>query len=563
MSNDWRNFRISQDGTHHTSQGRAAYPSRFLEVLKFHEPGLAPVMDSSGAYHINPDGDAAYPERYRRTFGFYEGIAAVQSAEGWFHILPDGSPLYAERYDWCGNFQEGMCPVRDSGGGYFHITSVGEPAYSARFKYAGDYRDGFAVAQRNDGRHTHIDGAGKLLHGQWFLDLDVFHKNLARARDERGWHHVDPSGLSIYERRFRSVEPFYNGQARVEEYDGSLAVIDESGDAVAVLREPLRSAFNDLSEDMVGLWKTQTIRAAANLKVFDNLPALPEELEVRCGLASATGGRLLRALSELGLVRCDGGGFYHATKKGSHLQEHNPESLRAAALMWGAETYSAWAQLDESLLTGQSGFVRQHGKTFFEWAAGRPDQLAEYHRALATYARHDYAAIAAAMNLGPRENILDVGGGTGQFAFALLQANPHLRCTVMDRPEVVALAAPPRELAGRCRFASGDFFEEWPETGEAVLLARVLHDWPDDRAFEILRRAREAMPMGGVLYVVEMLPNDETGYGGLLDMNMLVMTGGAERTLKQYEDLLSRASFDVVEVQQTDSVSAVIKALAV
>jgi ubiquinone/menaquinone biosynthesis C-methylase UbiE len=231
--------------------------------------------------------------------------------------------------------------------------------------------------------------------------------------------------------------------------------------------------------------------------------------------------------------------------------------------MWGAETYSAWARLDESLVTGQSGFVRQHGKTFFEWAAGWPDQLAEYHRALATYARHDYAAIAAAMNLGPRENILDVGGAAGEFAFALLQANPRLRCTVMDRLEVVALATPPRELSDRCRFVAGNFFEEWPETGEAVMLARVLHDWHDDQALEILRRAREAMPMGGVLYVVEMLPNEDTGNGGLLDLNMLVITGGAERTLKQYEDLLSRASFEVVEVQQTDSVSAVIKALAV
>jgi hypothetical protein len=520
-------------------------------------------MDSSGAYHIDPAGDAAYPERYQRTFGFYEGIAAVQSAEGWFHILHDGSPLYAERYDWCGNFQEGRCPVREPGSGYLHITSSGKPAYRSLFKYAGDYRDGFAVVQRDDGRHTHIDSAGKLLHGQWFLDLDVFHKNLARARDERGWHHVDPSGLSIYERRFRNVEPFYNGQARVEEFDGSLAVIDESGDTVAVLREPLRSAFHGLSEDMVGMWKTQTIRAAASLKVFDNLPASPEELEDRCGLASSTGGRLLRALTELGLVRCYGDGAYHATKKGSHLQEHNPESLRDAALMWGAETYRAWARLGESLLTGQSGFVGMNGRNFFDWTKDRPDQLAEYHRALAAYARHDYAAIAGAMNLGQRKNILDVGGGTGEFAFALLQIHPRLTCTVMDRPEVVALASPSGELSDRCRFVAGNFFEEWPERGEAVILARILHDWPDEQASEILGRAREAMPVGGVLYVVELLPNDESGSGGLLDLNMLVITGGIERTLEQYETLLRRASFEVVEVTHADSVSAVIKAAAV
>ena len=111
MSRDWRHYRISSDGTYHVCDGRPAYAERFLEVLKFHAPGLAPVLDDSGAYHITPDGLPAYEARHLRTFGFYEGRAAVHSADGWSHVLPGGSHLYSERYAWCGNFQEGRCPV--------------------------------------------------------------------------------------------------------------------------------------------------------------------------------------------------------------------------------------------------------------------------------------------------------------------------------------------------------------------------------------------------------------------------------------------------------------------
>ena len=137
MSSDWRDYLISADGTHHVCNGRPAYAARFLDVLKFHAPGLAPVLDDSGAYHITPDGLPAYEVRHVRTFGFYEGRAAVHSTDGWFHILPGGRPLYPQRCEWCGNFQEGRCPVRLPDGRYFHIGEDGTPAYSERHRRIG------------------------------------------------------------------------------------------------------------------------------------------------------------------------------------------------------------------------------------------------------------------------------------------------------------------------------------------------------------------------------------------------------------------------------------------
>ena len=553
---------MSEDASHHVYQGCPAYPSRFHEVLKFHEPGLAPVRDTSGAYHISPDGRPAYALRHIRTFGFYEGIAAVHSEEGWFHILPDGSPMYGERYAWCGNFQESRCAVRLPGGGYIHIEDDGTPAYGERYRYSGDFKDGYAVVQREDGKHTHIDRSGNPLHGRWFQDLDVFHKRYARACDTDGWHHVDMTGEPLYRKRFKNVEPFYNGQARVERLDGSRSVINESGQTLLELRRPSQSHLEVLSGDMVGLWRTQTIHAAVELGVFELLPASTEEVERQAQLHRSIGTRLMRALMELGLVWRDTEGSYYPTERGSLLTRKHPLSLADVARHWGRESYEAWAKAARSLRTGESALERLHGENFFDWMRDRPADLQAYHSAMSTYARHDYRDLADSVEFTAHDSILDAGGGTGELAFALLRSCPGLVATVMDRAEVVEGVRPPADLEGRCRFIKGDLFQKWPVTSDAVILARVVHDWPDSDALRILRRAREAMPKDGTLYVVEMALDEETGQGGMLDLNMLVMTQGAERTEEQFRDILREAGFGLLGVTETSSVSSVLMARA-
>ena len=531
-------------------------------MLKFHEPGIAPVRDTSGAYHISPDGRPAYALRHIRTFGFYEGIAAVHSEEGWFHILPDGSPMCGERYAWCGNFQESRCAVRLPGGGYIHIEDDGTPAYGERYRYAGDFKDGYAVVQREDGKHTHIDRSGNPLHGRWFQNLDVFHKRYARACDPSGWHHVDMTGEPLYRERFRNVEPFYNGQARVERLDGSLSVIDESGQTLLELRGPSQSHLEGLSADMVGLWRTQTIHAAVELGVFELLPASAAEVERQARLHRSIGTRLMRALMELGLVWRDTEGSYYPTERGSLLTRKHPLSLADVARHWGRESYEAWAKAARSLRTGESALERLHGENFFDWMRDRPADLQAYHSAMSTYARHDYRDLADSVEFTAHDSILDAGGGTGELAFALLRSCPGLVATVMDRAEVVEGVRPPADLEGRCRFIKGDLFQKWPVTSDAVILARVVHDWPDSDALRILRRAREAMPKDGTLYVVEMALDEETGQGGMLDLNMLVMTQGAERTEEQFRDILREAGFGLLGVTETSSVSSVLMARA-
>ncbi len=561
---DWEITRVSPDATHHlTTTGRPLYQARFDEVLKFHAPGLAPVRDASGAYHITADGHEAYQLRHLRTFGFYEGRAVVQSETGWFHIRTDGVPLYQERFLWCGNFQDGLCPVRDSDNLYFHIKHDGARPYEQRYRYAGDFRDGFAVVQRDDGRHSHIDTGGTLLHGKWFLDLDVFHKNHARACDMGGWHHVDASGTPLYQERFKHVEPFYNGRARVEGFDGSLSVIDETGNEVMELREPLRSQLEELSGDMVGVWRTQTIRAAVELGVFEALPASATDMEKSIGLPAPVLPRLMRALVELKLVYPGADGRYHTTTRGGYLVRSHPMSLAEAANHWGRDSCDAWSQVVGALRTSTPAFTASHGVNFFDWIEDEPDVLKGYHGALASYAKHDYELLGRVVDFSAHRTVLDAGGGSGELSFALLRCYKGLQATVMDRPEVIALGRVPQDLNGRCRYIAGDLFQRWPEQAEAVVLARVLHDWSDADALRILCRAREAMSRDGLLYLVEMVLDASTGQGGLLDLHMLVMTGGAERTLSQFVCLLGKAGFELIEVVDTGNVSSVIKARAI
>lgn len=239
----WRRAVVATKGTHHEIDGTPMYAARFECVLNFHEPGLAPARDASGAFHIGPDGSPTYARRFHHSWGFYDGLACVVDKTGWFHIRPDGSDLYSARLAWCGNFQERRCTVRGEDRRYYHITADGRPAYASRHLYAGDFREGAAVVRfSEDGLCGHVDVTGRTIHGERFQDLDTFHKGFARARDRSGWMHVDRSGSPVYSARFASVEPFYNGQALVETMSGTRAVIGVDGMVAVEIGRPDSSA---------------------------------------------------------------------------------------------------------------------------------------------------------------------------------------------------------------------------------------------------------------------------------------------------------------------------------
>jgi len=525
-------------------------------VLAFHEPGLAPVRQGNEAWHIRLDGKAAYQRRFQRTFGFYQGLAAVESSDGWHHIRPDGANAYVSRFGWCGNFQCGHCAVREHSGGYFHVTLEGQPAYPARWRYAGDFRDGLAVVQGDDGRSSHINTLGELVHGVWFLDLDVFHKGFARARDEEGWTHVDARGNPGYTRRFAAVEPFYNGQSRVERFDGGLEVIDEAGQTIVELRPPLLSAFASVSRDLVGFWRTQAICAGVELGVFDALPRSAEDLACLLGLDAARVRRLLLALAELRLTTRVGE-EWRTTERGEYLKVTNPLTLAGAAVEYGRYLSRLWEWLPSAMRADSEW----RAPDIFSDVAADPHRVAVHHQMLASYALHDYEAVPAALGLSGNERVIDAGGGLGVLAALLVEAYPSLQVTVLDRPEVIEQAMR-QEQQHFLEFRSVDLFQPWGTEGDAVLMARILHDWDDPQALQLLNQARSALPIGGRLFVVEMLLPEGGVAGCLCDLHLLMATGGRERTAEEYSALLERAGFSFVGIQRIAALPSIIMGVA-
>ena len=497
----WKDLQVAACNTHHLDLlGNPAYEERYDEVLKFHAPGLAPVRRGEEAWHIHASGLPAYGRRFERTFGFYEDRAAVTDREGWHHIDVDGQDVYAERFMWCGNYQGGRCTVRESNGHYLHIDTAGRAVYDERWRYAGDYRDGVAVVQAEDGRSTHIDADGRHIHGCWFLDLDVYHKGFARARDEAGWTHIDPTGAPAYARRFSNVEPFYNGQARVERLDGGLEVIDESGTTLIELRPALRSEFAALSADMVGFWKTQTIAAAVDLGVIDALPGEAESLAHHCQLQPDRATRLLRALGELGLTVQEGQ-VWRLTTRGTFLRTDHPLTLADAAKEYAGTFSQMWRSLPNALRGDRNWEVPD----IFREVAQDKGRLESHHRMLRSYARHDYPSVPFAFGLQERSISLMPGAGWDdrQPAARLL---PNLKVTVLDLPEIIEYAQSQHpERQGGLEWRAADLFKPWEVKADAVVLARVLHDWDDTPAARFFSRHGPYFRQAENVFVVEMV----------------------------------------------------------
>ena len=229
---NWKDIKVTLDNTYFIYDNQPVFGKTFIEVLKFHSPGLAPVLDKTGAYHIDSNGDELYENRYTRTFGFYCNRAAVIEKKRWFHINEKGERVYSKNYLWTGNYQEDVCTVRDDNNQYFHIDLKGNRIYNENYIYAGDFKDGIACVKSEDGFFRHIDLYGNFINNMSFYDLGIFHKNFATAKDEKGWFHINKNGKELYSDRYLIVEPFYNGFALVTTFEDEKLIINEEGKLV-------------------------------------------------------------------------------------------------------------------------------------------------------------------------------------------------------------------------------------------------------------------------------------------------------------------------------------------
>jgi hypothetical protein len=301
-----------------------------------------------------------------------------------------------------------------------------------------------------------------------------------------------------------------------------------------------------------GATGTKLMAAAAELGLPDLMAAglrSSADLARRTSTHRRSLQRLLRALAGIGLVVQASDDEFELTELGSALRSDSPESQQAVVTMlWGTENWSAWGELVPSLRSGRPGWDRAHGRSWIEYYASHPDALATFNRAMAQHTRAAAPALLRAAHLTRFQTVVDVGGGDGMLLAEMLRAHEGMQGILVDLPPVLEAAATTlaaQGLTGRCRLEPGDFFNSVPAGGDAYVLKQILHDWPDDSAVDILQSCRVAMaPHARVLIMERLLPERAEPAAAptlFLDMHMLVITGGRERTVPEFRDLLTTA----------------------
>jgi len=313
-----------------------------------------------------------------------------------------------------------------------------------------------------------------------------------------------------------------------------------------------------LTQMLVGFWMSQAIGVAAELAIADRLAAGPrsvDDLAAESGVDGPSLYRLLRALASVGIFAEDGERRFALTGLGALLAGDAPGSLRPLALLGRSEFYQAWSGLLDAVRAGSPAFDAVYGVPFFDYLECQPARSSLYDAAM--NGAHDAETIPVldAYDFSPLRSLVDVGGGNGLTLATALRRHPRLRGVLFDLPQVAersgkALAS--SDIANRIHVVGGSFFDAVPPGADAYLLRHVIHDWDDDSAALILRRCAEVMAENGRVLVVETVIPAGNGpcFGKWLDLMMLVV-GGRERTLGEYERIFSAAGLRLQRVVPT------------
>jgi hypothetical protein len=304
-------------------------------------------------------------------------------------------------------------------------------------------------------------------------------------------------------------------------------------------------------------WVAQCCYAVAKLGVPDLLadgPRRVDELAEACGADPEALHRLLRGMASIGLFRRTAPQTYALTSVTECLRSDVPFSLRHMAVLDGEEVFRSFADILHTMRTGAPAFDLIYGEPFYAYLDGNQGVAATFAEAMnsnrvpTSLPACDFTGVAT---------LVDVGGGSGGLLAEVLTAHTAMRGVLLELPEAVRQARTTlvdAGLAGRVDLVEGSFFEGVPAGGDAYVLARVLHNWADEKAQLILRRVREAMAPGSRLVVFEqLLPEEDSepdAASGMVDLLMLVLLEGHDRTEEDYRKLLENSGFALETVHR-------------
>jgi hypothetical protein len=323
-----------------------------------------------------------------------------------------------------------------------------------------------------------------------------------------------------------------------------------------------------LMQMLCGAWVARSISAAATLRIADHVGESArgiDEIAAASGTHPASLYRLMRALSSVGVFAEEGPRRFRHTPLSALLRTGAPGSLRACAdSIFGRCHYRSWGQLEHSLRTGDIAFDHAHGMGVWDFFAKTPDEQQSFDAAMSEFTVLFNPPVVKGYDFSKFKTLVDVGGGHGALLAAIARSNPKLRGTVYDQPHVVPGARRRFEqegLSDRLGAEGGNFFESVPPGADAYLMKLIIHDWDEPRATQILLNIHRAAKPGARLLVVDSVVPEGPGpdFSKFGDVNMLVMTGGKERTAAEFRELLDAAGFELLKVHPTEGPLSIVE----
>jgi len=318
---------------------------------------------------------------------------------------------------------------------------------------------------------------------------------------------------------------------------------------------------------------SSALQAVVKLKIADELangPRTAADLAQATGVQEDTLYRVLRALASVGVFEEKEPRTFALTMAAHVLRADTPGSVRDLVL-WLTDPFHfrVYAEMLHSVQTGRPAVDKVYALPVFEHFAREPGLSAVFNDAMTTFSGVVIPAVLKSYDFSGIDVLVDIAGGHGEILISILRAYPQMRGVLFDQNHVVAGAVPRIDAAGlsdRCRIAPGDFFEGVPRGGDAYIMKHIIHAWDDERALVILRNIRTALegkPQGRLILLESVIqPGNQPDLGKLIDLEMLMMPGGRERTADEFRALLARAGFDLTTIVPNGSPLSVIEARA-
>jgi ubiquinone/menaquinone biosynthesis C-methylase UbiE len=327
------------------------------------------------------------------------------------------------------------------------------------------------------------------------------------------------------------------------------------------------STHQQLDQMITGYWISQAVYAAAKFAIADHLQDGPKTV---AELASATSTnsdalyRLLRALASVGIFAEGDSRRFSLTPLAEPLRSDVAGSKRALALMSGDEQFRTWAEVDYSIRTGKVAFDKVFGKPVFDYLGEHPDKARIFDAAMVGIHGRESNAVLDAYDFSAFGVVADIGGGNGSQITEILKKHGRMRGVLFDLPHVIERANERIQASGlrdRCKLVAGSFFDAVPEGADAYVLRHIIHDWDEEKCLTILRNCHRAMRPADKLLVIESVipPGNEPFHGKFLDLVMLLIPGGKERSEAEYRALFGRAGFELTRIVPTGTEISIVE----